>query len=132
MTVSSAAQLLSRTLYYKRFFPYYVGALVAGIDEEGHGAVYGYDPIGTIELVPFASQGAGSPLIEPFFDNQISWRNQPLETKAPLTKEKAQQIMCDAFRAVAERETSTGDSIHLVVIQQGEKTEESFVKIRND
>ena len=39
---SSVANLLSRTLYGKRFFPYYTFNLLAGFDAEGNGTVYGY------------------------------------------------------------------------------------------
>jgi hypothetical protein len=42
MSCKGAAQLLSNTLYYKRFFPYYTFNLCAGLDEEGEHAILHY------------------------------------------------------------------------------------------
>lgn len=35
MSTAAAAQLMSVTLYYKRFFPYYAFCMIAGLDEDG-------------------------------------------------------------------------------------------------
>ena len=46
---SAIAQLLSVTLYGRRFFPFYAFCMVAGVDDEGVGAVYGYDAVGSFK-----------------------------------------------------------------------------------
>lgn len=40
MSCSAAAQLLSVTLYYRRFFPYYAFCMIGGIDEDGEGSFH--------------------------------------------------------------------------------------------
>uniref|UniRef100_A0A5S6QZX4 Proteasome subunit beta n=1 Tax=Trichuris muris TaxID=70415 RepID=A0A5S6QZX4_TRIMR len=132
MDVHAAAQLLSRTLYYKRFFPYYAGVLLGGLDAAGKAAVYSYDPVGTIEMLPYSSQGEASYLIEPFLDNQIDWKHLPPATKNPLTYERAKQLFHDAFVAATEREKSTGDSLHVVAISAGSCPVEYTVQLRHD
>lgn len=52
-TTETIASLLSRTLYGKRFFPYYTFNLLAGLDENGNGKVYGYDAVGSFDTVNY-------------------------------------------------------------------------------
>lgn len=67
-STKSIANLISKTLYSRRFFPYYTFNLVAGLDDEGHGVVYGYDAIGSYNDGPALAQGSGAHMILPFLD----------------------------------------------------------------
>lgn len=71
--VDSVATLLSRTLYQKRFFPYYAFCLMAGVDEKG-GAVYGYDAVGSFERVLYGAEGSGGDLIMSSLDKILQGR----------------------------------------------------------
>ncbi|KAE8702014.1 Proteasome subunit beta type-1 [Hibiscus syriacus] len=71
MSCPAMAQLLSNTLYYKRFFPNYSFNVLGGLDNEGKGCVFTYDAVGSYEKVGYSSQGYGSMLITPFLDNQL-------------------------------------------------------------
>jgi len=70
--------------------------------------------------------------LQPFLDNQVDWTNKPEATRPPLTIERAKKILRDGFRAVAERETSTGDSLFLITLAAGKPMEEEFVDLRAD
>lgn len=142
MSVDKFAVMLSRTLYYKRFFPYLTGAILAGLNDKGlfrsanmkiiltrdlgEGEVYSYDPIGTIKKVSCDCGGSGSSILQTFFDVKLDQCTVVPEKRAPeLDLEATKQLMRDAFRMVAERETSTGDGIKLVWLQAGD--EEVFI-----
>ena len=71
MDIASAAQLISTILYQKRFFPFYTFNLVAGIDEQGQGHVYGYDAVGCINEERFVVQGSAQELVVAALDNQL-------------------------------------------------------------
>ena len=54
MSSTSCSQLISNTLYSKRF-SIYTFNLVCGLDEDGNGVVYGYDAIGSFEKQLYGS-----------------------------------------------------------------------------
>ena len=71
MSLSAIARMISTMLYGKRFFPYYVYNILGGVDEEGKGAVYSFDPVGSYEREHCRAAGAAQSLLQPFLDNQV-------------------------------------------------------------
>lgn len=125
MPTTAVAQLLSVTLYYKRFFPYYGFNIVAGLDGDGKGVVYSYDSIGSFEPLKYASQGSGQKLIIPVLDNVIGYKNR--EQVAPvLTVDEAVELIKDSFITAAERNIHTGDSVEIKIITKDGMRSESF------
>ncbi|GAY41998.1 hypothetical protein CUMW_063570 [Citrus unshiu] len=120
MSCPGMAQLLSNTLYYKRFFPYYSFNVLGGLDNEGKGCVYTYDAVGSYERVGYSSQGSGSTLIMPFLDNQ-------LKSPSPLLL-PAQ----DAVTPLSEAEAvDLGDKLEIVVLSKGGIHRE-YMELRKD
>lgn len=63
--------MISTILYSKRFFPYYVYNILGGLDEEGKGGVYSFDPVGSYEREFCRAAGAAQSLLQPFLDSQV-------------------------------------------------------------
>ena len=72
MVTPAVSQMLSTLLYYKRFMPYLVYNVLAGLDDQGKGCVYSYDPIGHCERSTFRAGGSSGALLQPLLDNQVS------------------------------------------------------------
>jgi len=133
MPVDMCSEMMARNLYYKRFFPYFTGAILAGIDEKGHGAVYNYDCVGCIERRPYDASGNGSAMMMPTFDNQIGFEDLPASIeRPPLTQERAISLMKDAFRTAADREISIGDRIQVYVAEAGKPIRQLVVALNED
>lgn len=126
MTTSAVAAMLSTMLYHRRFFPYYVYNIVAGLDDEGKGCVYSFDPVGSYEREAYRAGGSASAMLQPLLDNQIGFKNQQGVTRVPLSREKAVNLVKDVFISAAERDIYTGDSILINVITKDGVTDERF------
>jgi 20S proteasome subunit beta 6 len=133
MSTVAIAQMLSNMLYYRRFFPYYTFNLVAGLDDEDRGVVYGYDAIGSYQAIDAGASGTGQSLIQPLLDSQKSFKNQSLVPQyGPdnLSLEQAKTLVKDAFTSAGERDIYTGDSVEIVIISKdgGYQTERLELK----
>lgn len=124
MAVQLAARYIQHMLYGKRFFPYYVHTIIAGLDEEGKGAVYSYDPVGLYEREQCRAGGAAASLIMPFLDNQVNFKNQyepesDGTVRRPiryLKLEEVLQLVKDAFLSATERHIHVGDSLQIMIV----------------
>ncbi|CAH1271529.1 PSMB1 [Branchiostoma lanceolatum] len=126
MSCKSIAAMLSTVLYYRRFFPYYTYNILAGLDEEGKGCVYSFDPIGSYEREVYRAGGSASALLQPLLDNQIGMKNMQGVQRLPVPKEKAVALVKDVFISAAERDIYTGDQIIINVITKDGIHEEQF------
>ncbi|RLN53256.1 hypothetical protein BBJ29_004440 [Phytophthora kernoviae] len=125
MSTSAMSQLLMNTLYSRRFFPYYAFCILCGIDEEGKGAVYSYDAIGSNDRVTRAAQGSGGHLMIPLLDNLVEHDTRS-DPKKQLTLQETKDIIKDAFITAGERDIYTGDSVEILTIKSSGIEKEMF------
>lgn len=126
------AQLVSTMLYNRRFFPFYVNTVVAGINNEGEGCIYSYDPVGSYERETYRAGGSSSALLQPLLDNQLGMKNQTpsFELNRSYTvkcgREKVLALIKDAFISAAERDIYTGDELVVKIITKNGVSVETF------
>ncbi|CAH9135070.1 unnamed protein product [Cuscuta epithymum] len=135
MSCPAMAQLLSNTLYYKRFFPYYSFNVIGGLDSEGKGCVFTHDVVGSYERVGYSSQGSGSTLITFFLHNQLKSPSPLLlpaqDVVTPLSENEAIHLVKTCFASATERDIYTGDKLEIMILNsQGIRREE--MELRKD
>ncbi|XP_007439546.1 proteasome subunit beta type-1 [Python bivittatus] len=131
MSSGAIAAMLSTILYSRRFFPYYVYNIIGGLDEEGKGAVYSFDPVGSYQRDSFVAGGSASAMLQPLLDNQVGLKNMQGVEQVSLSLEKALQLVKDVFVSAAERDVYTGDSLKICIIRKDGIKEETF-SLRRD
>merc|ERR1712154_198173 len=131
MSTHAISEMLSRTLYYRRFFVYYTFNILAGIDDNGEGFVYSYDAVGSFEAKKHAVNGDGGVLAIPLLDNFVEKKHRQLADKSEMSKEEALKMVKNTLNAVVEREITTGDSADIYVLTKDGTTHEIF-ELRKD
>jgi len=124
-STTAVAQMLSTVLYGKRFFPYYCFNILSGVDDEGKGATFQYDAIGSFERSPYAAQGSGKALVTSVLDNQVGKTNQTIDTPA-LTREEVVELAKDGLSSVGERDIFTGDGAEIFIITSAGVVRQTF------
>lgn len=93
--------------------------------------MFAYDPLGSYEQTPIYCVGKGAEMIQPMLDEAIDqsvfdgmWvlNGGEFSSSEPpcvhLTKQEALSLVSRCFKAAAERETSIGDGIDIVVLER--------------
>lgn len=130
ISLNAVAQMLSTMMYSRRFFPFYVSNILAGI-HEGKGYVYSYDPIGHCERHTYRAGGSSSALLQPILDNQVGLKNMQDKPKISLTVDRVVDLITDTFISASERDIYTGDGILIHIITEN-GIEERKVPLRKD
>jgi len=133
LTTPAASQLVTNMLYFRRFFPYYISNVLAGLDADGEGIVYSYDPIGHCERSKYRAGGSSAALLQPLLDNQIGLKNieNPDASRKDLSKDEALKIVKDVFISASERDIYCGDGLIIKTITPEGVVSERF-ELRKD
>lgn len=127
MPTRMIGNLLSTVMYgqYRSYFPFFVGPIVAGVDETGS-HVFSMDPSGSITSEPYTSTGSGSP----FAFGVLEAMYEP-----DMDEDQAKKVALLALRSAIKKDIATGDGIDLLVITKDgikEVTKDEIKKILGD
>lgn len=109
-SLNAIAQMLSVTLYMRRFFPYYAFNILVGMKDDGSFVCYGYDAVGSFDENPYGAQGSGNELITPVLDNIVN-RNPN------LPENEAVRLVLETMNGCANRDIFTGDKVEIMVMR---------------
>jgi 20S proteasome subunit beta 6 len=110
-SIRAISNMISKTLYGRRFFPYYTFNLVCGLEEDGTAVVNSYDAIGSYGSEGCGAQGSGNQMMTPWLDSQL--RCHP---DIRTNQQKAVQTVLRGIVGTCEREIEIGDSADIWVI----------------
>jgi len=106
MTVKSAATLTSNILSGSRFYPYWVGLILGGVDKDG-GHVYALDMVGGAIPDEYVTTGSGSPYVYGVLEDHY---------ESGLTVSDGIDLAARALHAAMKRDSASGDGMTIAAI----------------
>src|SRR5699024_6291 len=120
------AQMLSVTLYSRRFFPWYTFNVVCGIGRDGVAKLWSYDAVGNHTLANRAAQGSAGICALAALDGVFNGPNPP------QTKETLVEAAKAAMMAASEVNITTGDTLELFALANNGEVQVLNVPLRSD
>ncbi len=112
MPVEGAATLMANILNQRKFYPYYVQLIVAGVDERPH--VFSLDAAGGAIEDIYTSTGSGSPFVLGVLEDAY---------KEGMSIDEGIDLAIKAMVAAMKRDSASGNGIDIVVITPKEYRE---------
>lgn len=139
-------------MYGRRFFPYYTNTVVTGLDTDGKGCIFAFDPVGSMTKQLYACEGSAMPLILPILDAYVSLPAKILQVLSHIylfiyqilgkntsnpgqvkrTKEETVKMVKDIYMAACERNVEIGDGVVIHVLTKEKGIETDVHPLRKD
>jgi proteasome beta subunit len=110
MSVRSAATLTANILAGSRYYPYYVGLIIGGVDSEG-GHVYALDMVGGAIPDEYVTIGSGSPFVYGVLEDHY---------QKTLNVKDGVDLAIRSLTAAMKRDAASGDGITIATITSKE------------
>jgi proteasome beta subunit len=106
MPIKSAATLMANILNQRKFYPYFVQLIIAGIDSSGP-SVYSLDAAGGAIADTYTSSGSGSPYVFGVLEDHY---------KKNMTTQEGVILAVRALSAAMKRDSASGNGMDIAVI----------------
>jgi proteasome beta subunit len=106
MSVRSAATLTSNILAGSRYYPYWVGLIIGGVDHDGS-HVYSLDMVGGAIPDEYVTTGSGSPYVYGVLEDHF---------QKGMSMSDTLDLAIRALHAAMKRDSASGDGMALVAI----------------
>jgi proteasome beta subunit len=108
LPVASAARLVANLLFSARYLPLLTQVLIGGVDETGP-HIFSLDPFGSLTEEKSAATGSGSPVVYGVLEDKY---------KEGMSVKELLPIMIKAVNSAMKRDSASGDSYNLAVIDE--------------